>query len=275
MTKKQERHIVASIGTLIFLLLVFLLLWLIRLYAFQPEQDEGIEVAFGEVGVVIPNAPTMPSASSSAPSVESVTTTSNASSQQNQTSAEPVLSDEETLAMQLEKARNDSLAEIEKKKKEKELAKQREREKKETEKKAKEDAAKENAAAWESVIKNAGNNSGNESGNGGGGDNNNPVRAGGNNGGGGRDPRISGLEGRNTRDGIIPQPTCEFQHYGVVVVKIRIDKEGNVIHAVNTAGTNTSDQQMIQCAIDAIKKTKWTAGEGVAEGTIKYNFNIN
>lgn len=49
MTKKQERHIVASIGTLLFLAIVFLLLWLIKMHAYQPEQEEGIEVAFGEV----------------------------------------------------------------------------------------------------------------------------------------------------------------------------------------------------------------------------------
>ena len=49
MTKKQERHIVATVGTIIFLVLLFLLLWFVRLYAVVPEQEEGVEVAFGEV----------------------------------------------------------------------------------------------------------------------------------------------------------------------------------------------------------------------------------
>ena len=49
MTKKQERHIVATVGTILFMLLIFLLLWLVRLYAVVPEQEEGVEIAFGEV----------------------------------------------------------------------------------------------------------------------------------------------------------------------------------------------------------------------------------
>ena len=49
MTKKQKRHIIATIGTVLFMLLVFLILWLARMVAMLPEQEEGIEVAFGEV----------------------------------------------------------------------------------------------------------------------------------------------------------------------------------------------------------------------------------
>ena len=49
MTKKQERHIKATVGTILFMVLVFILLWFLKLYAVQPEQEEGIEVAFGEV----------------------------------------------------------------------------------------------------------------------------------------------------------------------------------------------------------------------------------
>lgn len=273
MTQKTKRHIIASIGTAIFMLLLFLLLWFVYLTAIVPEQEEGVEVAFGEVGTIVPEAPIMPSASSSASSAESVTIPSETSSQQNQTSAEPIMSDEETLAMQREKAKQDSIAEIEKKKREQELAKQKEREKKEAERKAKEDDAKAKAAVMAAVLNSAGNSTGNENGNGGGGSDN-PVRSGGNSGGGGRDSRISGLRNRVPRDGKLPEPTCEFDHYGVVVVQIKIDKDGNNIFAVNASGTNTADKQMIQCAINTIKKTKWTAGDGEAMGTITYTFNI-
>ena len=48
MTRKQERHTIAAIGTVLFLLLVLLLLWFVRLYAVAPEQEEGIELAFLE-----------------------------------------------------------------------------------------------------------------------------------------------------------------------------------------------------------------------------------
>ncbi|MBR6829312.1 MAG: hypothetical protein IKM83_01695, partial [Paludibacteraceae bacterium] len=49
LSKKQQRHIIATVGTVIFMLLVFLILWLVRLYAVVPEQEEGVEIAFGEV----------------------------------------------------------------------------------------------------------------------------------------------------------------------------------------------------------------------------------
>ena len=49
MTKKQERHIIASVGTVLFLLLVFLILWFCYLTAVAPEQEEGVEVEFAEI----------------------------------------------------------------------------------------------------------------------------------------------------------------------------------------------------------------------------------
>lgn len=49
MTKKQQRHIIASIGTGLFLLLIFLILWLVYMTAVKPDEEEGIEIAF-EIG---------------------------------------------------------------------------------------------------------------------------------------------------------------------------------------------------------------------------------
>ena len=49
MTKNQERHIIASVGTAIFMILVFLILWFTYLTAVVPEEEEGVEIAFGEV----------------------------------------------------------------------------------------------------------------------------------------------------------------------------------------------------------------------------------
>lgn len=273
MTKKQERHIVASVGTALFMLLVFLLLWFIYLTPVVPEEQEGVEVAFGEVEMVIPNAPIMPSASSAAANAESTAAPIEPSKPQPPVASEPILSDEETLAMDREKAKRDSIAAVEKQKHEKELAEKRERERKEAERKAKEEEAKANAAAWADKFKKSGNGTGNGDGLGGGGSDN-PVKGGGTAGGGGRDPRITGLDSRKPRDGKLPEPTCEFDHYGVVVVQIKIDKDGNNIFAVNASGTNTADKEMIQCAINAIKKTKWTAGDGEAIGTITYTFNV-
>lgn len=274
MTKKQERHIVASIGTLLFLAIVFLLLWLIKLHAYQPEQEEGIEVAFGEVeeagGYMAEQseAVPLPAPEPTAPDVASAPSDNDLMTSE----------DEETLALrkaaeEAEKARKQAEAEKQRKAREEQArleAERKAREAAEAAERAKQAEAIAKANQFGSLFGQSGNSSGSGDSQGAG-QKGNPVGHGSI---GVRDTRISGLGGRNTRDGKIPEPTCEFQHYGVVVVKIRIDKEGNVISAVNAAGTNTSDQQMIQCAINAIKTTKWTVGEGVSEGTITYTFNV-
>lgn len=275
MTKKHKRHIIATFGTLLFMLLVFLLLWLLQLTAMKPEQEEGIEVAFGEVeeagGYMAEQSEALPlpAPEATAPEQPSAPSDNDLMTQE----------DEEALALrkaqeEKEKARKQAEAQERQRQREEQArleAERKAREAAEAERKAKEAEAIAKANQMGSLFGNAGNTSGsgNSQGNG---QKGNPVGHGSI---GVRDIRISGLGGRNTRDGKIPEPTCEFQHYGVVVVKIRIDKEGNVISAVNTAGTNTSDQQMIQCAINAIKTTKWTVGEGISEGTITYTFNVN
>ena len=49
MTLKQKSNIIASIGTLVALLLLFLLLWFVYMGAPVLPEDEGIEVTFGDV----------------------------------------------------------------------------------------------------------------------------------------------------------------------------------------------------------------------------------
>ena len=261
MRSTTKRHIIASIGTAIFMLLIFLLLWFIYLTAVVPEEEEGIEIAFGEVVEEEPERPVLSDAAyaeesyDAAPAIpaapaEVVATDPTPSSPQ-----EHIMSEEETLALALAK-----------KQKEEREAAERARKQKEAEA----------AQKANNLINNLGfgkANGTNTTGDGGGkeaGPKGNPIASGGSS----RDGRIKGLNGRSPRDGKLPEPTCEFQHYGVVVVQIKIDKDGNNIYAVNAAGTNTSDQQMIQCAINAIKKTKWTAGDGEAVGTITYTFNV-
>ena len=49
MTQKTKRHIIASVGTALVMFLLFLLLWFVYLTAYVPEEEEGVEIAFGEV----------------------------------------------------------------------------------------------------------------------------------------------------------------------------------------------------------------------------------
>ncbi len=261
MTKKQERHIVASIGTLLFLAIVFLLLWLIKLHAYQPEQEEGVVIAFEEIEEQEEPAGAAAAAyaeesSEAAPAAPASPAPEVATSPTPAAPPEHIVSEEENLA--LERAR---------KEKEEREAAERARKQKEAE-----FIAQTNALGSKLFGQTNGTNTNGDGTSQGAGQKANPAGHGST---GVRDSRISGLDGRNTRDGKLPTPTYEYQHYGVVVVKIRIDKEGNVISAVNATGTNTSDQKMIQSVINAIKTTKWTAGEGVSEGTIEYTFKLN
>ena len=261
MTKKQERHIIATVGTVLFLLQVFLILWFCYLTAVAPEQEEGVEVEFAEIEEVEEpeEEPSMSAyaeePSEAAPAAPASPAPEIATDPKPASPPEPILSEEETLA--IERAR---------KEKEEREAAERAKKKKEAEAIAKANKfgdlfGKTNGTNTngDGLEKNAG-----QAGN--------PL--GGRTSGTGRDGRITGLRGRSPRDGKLPEPTCEFDHYGVVVVQIKIDKDGNNIYAVNASGTNTSDKEMIQCAINAIKKTKWTAGDGEAVGTITYTFNV-
>ena len=253
MTRKQERHTIAAIGTVLFLLLVLLLLWFVRLYAVAPEQEEGIELAFLEEEIPetggypsdAPNPSPVPEDAPAAPAAPAVSQPTPA------TPPEHIVSEEETLA--IERAR---------KEKEEREAAERARKQKEAEAIAK-------ANAMSSLFGNTGNSENVGSGSQGAGQKGNPVG----HGTFGGDSRIKGLNGRNLI-GTLPDPVGNFQQNGVVVVKIRVNQEGQVISAVETTGTNTSDKIMIKSAIDAAKKTKWSKDSKEAEGTIKYTFII-
>jgi len=295
MTPKQKRHIIASAGTILFMLLVLLLLLLIHLRYQQEEQEAGIEVLFGDTdritGVESSQAAPQASVAEVTPAPQTPAEQPEPIVQQPQEQqTEKVVDEDEELAIQNEKHKQDSIDAA--KKHAQELAEQRERErkaeeaKKEAERKAKEEAdrkAKEEAerkakeaaekAKKEQEAKNNANSligglgfgngsgAGNGTGNGGGGGNN-------------RDSRIKGLDGRWPRDGKLPEPECTTNQPCDVAVKIRIDKNGNVkvASSANATGTTTADVNLIHCIEEMLKKVMWNEGTGDGEGTITYHF---
>lgn len=255
MTKKQKRHIIATIGTLLFMLLVLLLLWYMRLEAVAPEQEEGVEIAFAEM-----EEEPLPPASGEAAYAEEPTDAAPAAPAQpaeavatHPTPASPpehIMSEEETLA----------LARAKKEKEEREAA-ERARKQKEAEA-----IAKANAMGNLFGKTNGTNTSGDGTAQGSG-SKGNPVGHGSSGG------NSWSLSGRGIK-GTLPQPSNDFQQEGRVLVEIRVNAAGNVISAV-VKGGNISDKATQQLALEAARKAKFTEGDHDQIGTITYNFKFN
>jgi len=271
MTEKQKRHSIASAGTILFMVLVFLILWFIRLYAFVPEDEEGIEVAFGEVAEAggymaeQSEAVPLPTPEPSAPEQPSAPSDNDLITQE----------DEEALALlkeqeEAEKARKQAEAERQKKEREEQArleAERKAREAAEAERLRKEQEAIAKANEFGSLFGQSGNNNG--SGNSqGSGQKGNPI------GHGSSGDNGWSLAGRSIR-GTLPQPSNDFKQEGKVVVQIRVNAAGNVIDARETTGGTISDKQTIKLALDAARKAKFSEGDHDQIGTITYIFKLN
>ncbi len=252
------------------MVLVFLLLWLLRLFAVAPEQEEGVEVAFGEVqeaGGYMPEqseAVPLPSPEPAAPEAVAALSDNDLMTQE----------DEEALALRREQERKErerQQAEAERIKREKEEKVRQEaeriaREAAEAERKAKEAEAIANANKLGSLFGNTDNTTGSGDGQGNG-QKGNPI------GHGSTGNGSWSLAGRGIK-GTLPQPANTFNQEGRVIVEIRVNAAGQVISAVHKGGT-VSDKQTIQLALDAAKKAKFTEGDQDQIGTITYNFKFN
>jgi TonB family protein len=252
----KKRHIIASIGTALFMLLVFLILWFVYLTAVVPEQEEGVEVAFGEVmeaggymseqseSVPVPVPEPATPVQPAAPSVEEHMTTE----------------DPEALA----------LAEAKKKKEAEEKARleaeRKAREAAEAERKAKEAEAVARANAMGSLFGQSGNTAGSGDSQGSG-QKGNPVGHGSSGG------NSWSLSGRGIK-GTLPSPSNSFNQEGKVIVQIRVNAAGQVVSATIKGG-DVSDKQTQQLALDAARKAKFTEGDHDQIGTITYIFKLN
>jgi len=237
MNKKTRRHIIASIGTVVFMALVFLLLWLVYLSAVVPEEPEGIEIAFGTVEEAGGTASRL---SESVPlPVTQPTPSAPTSSSENDLMTQE---DEEALALQ--------------------------REREETErarKKAEEEAiARANALGALFGQDTGDTGTGDTQGNG---QKGNPV------GQGTQGGDSWSLAGRGIR-GHLPKPANSFKQDGQVIVEIRVNAAGQVVSATLRGG-NISDRKTIQLALDAARKAVFTEGDHDQIGTITYNFKFN
>lgn len=254
MTKKQERHITASVGTALFLLLVFLILWYGYISAVAPEQDEGVEIEFVEIedeeAAEASSAAYAEEVSEAAPEAPASPAEEVATSPTPASPPEHIVSEEETLA--LERARKE----------------REEREAAERARKEKEAAAVAKANAMGSLFSKT------ESSNTGGGDTKGEGQKGNPIGSGSSGSNSWSLNGRGLK-GTLPSPANTFKQDGKVVVQIRVNAAGYVIEARETTGGNISDKSTIQLALEAARKAKFTEGTHDQIGTITYIFKLN
>jgi len=251
------------------MLLIFLLLWFIRIYSVREQEDEGIEVAFG---VAEDGGGYQPQESQAAPS-ESVSpppAPSNPSSNDLM-----VQDDEESLALQRqqeEKARQQAEAER--------LQRQREEQARaEAERKAKEQALAEQRAKEQAAIDKAnqlgslfGNNGEGATGSG---DTQGDSRRGNPEVGSGSSGGTSwSLAGRSCKS--LPPPSNNFAQEGKVVVAIIVNGNGKVVSAKATEGTTISDDATIQLAVKAAYKAEFSFTDRPDKqfGTITYIFKF-
>ncbi len=83
------------------------------------------------------------------------------------------------------------------------------------------------------------------------------------------------LEGRSVM-GSLPIPSYNVQESGTVVVKITVDRDGNVTSAVPLKST-TPNSKLLTAAVEAAKKAKFNTSDNapeIQEGTITYKYRL-
>ncbi|MBO5816561.1 MAG: hypothetical protein J6R26_01250 [Paludibacteraceae bacterium] len=265
MSKKYQSHIIAFVGTIIALILVFLLLWFLHLKYVKPVEDEGIEITLGEVeeGGGVPEI----SQKVYTPKVYAKPTASPAKAKP---SANDLMVQEKDESLAVNKPTEtlkepDVDPELILQQQEREEKARQERERQE-QKKREEEAKKAKAVEAAKGLLGSGNSAegsdgtGKGSGTGSKGDgSDNPITA---------NPPEVNVRGRTCLKCV--KPAGKFTELGKVVLKITVDEQGNVAPAVD-AGTTISDQKVLQAAKVAAMNSKFSPGE-IAIGTITYIF---
>ena len=276
MTKQNQAHIIASVGTILSMCLVFLLLWWLQVNAPVLQEDEGIVVAFGdaEEGGGMPDvrpldavtqaeqvpAPAAPSRPSDNDLIVQEDTESLALTKQTEEDAKRNAEEEELIRKRKEE---EARVEAERIAKEKALAEQRTKEQEAI------DKANQLAALFGQAGMAQGANADNASVSNIAGTKGNPVGKG----MGVTNGTQWSLYGRNVKR--LPKPSSDFAQAGVVVVNIMVDAAGNVTNATVADGTTISDRATQQLALQAARQSKFSEGDTPQIGKITYTFKLN
>ena len=266
---KHKERIYGVLGTVVFMLLLFLLLWFVVIDSPYSYEDEGIMVSFGDAdfgGGIETEEPAMrPSVSVSPPPAPAAPSDNDLITQE----------DEESLALakqrlEEEKKKKAEEAELLRKQKEEQARLEAERIAKEkalAEQRAKEQAAIDKANQLGSLFGQSNNNSGSSGTEGQSTNRGNPVGQGSSGG------NSWSLNGRSLT-GKLVTPTYNGQQEGVVVVSIRVNAAGRVISATLGQGTTISDKETQRAAINAAQQAVFSEGSADVVGTITYKFKL-
>lgn len=257
MVSSKKSNTIAALGTLIFMMLVFILLWFICINRVQQPEEEGIEVAFGNAedgGGYVQDQQTggLPETVAPPPAPQEPSN-SDLIAQDNEESLEVQRQREEEQKAQQQAERE-----------------RQERERAEAEQRAKEQAAIAKANQLGSLFGN------NNAGANGSGDTSGDSQRGNPDVGKGSSGGTSwSLAGRKCK--ALPKPSNDFKQEGKVVVAIIVDASGKVLSAKATEGTTISNDATIQLALKAAYKAEFSFTDRPDKqfGTITYIFKFN
>lgn len=273
MKLETQSHTEASLITAAVMALIICLLFWICIDVPQPEEDEGIEISFGNSdegggvpeGLLASAAEPTPTA---APQPSSAPSDNNLLTQEDESAAQLRMEQEKK-----RKAQEEATAEQRRKQQAEEARIRAEKEaqaRAEAERQAKQQAAIDKASQMGALF---GNTSNAEGANGTGesassATKGNPLGHG-NSGG-----NSWSLNGRRLKDDYLPAPSNNFKQEGKVVVSIIVDAKGKVVSAKAGAGTTVSDEATKQLAIRAAYKTEFDMVDRPDKqmGTITYIF---
>lgn len=306
--KRQKSEIIGAIGTTIFHFIVLVILLLCGFSRILPEEEEGIEVMFGNINEaqgtfqprntgVTPIAQTTPPPTPqpiqvvTPPSKEDLLTqdmeeTIAMAERQKKKEEEKKRKEEEARKKKIEEQKKLELQkqQAEAKQKAEQLAKQQA----EAEEAARQKAAEEARIAAEkkkmdeikkkaSGAFGAGTSKGSKGTGTGTGNQGSPFGnsdKGANQGTGGWGS--FSLNGRSLGGEGLPRPAYQVQEEGTIVVDIVVNAEGKVINATIGRGTDIDNATMRRASIEAAKKAVFNSIEGSnnQSGTITYKFNL-
>lgn len=275
--RDAKPHIIAAVGTVVAVALLFLLLYLLSISAPVRVEDEGIEITFGNAddGGGMPNmTPLMPQpqaeadpapAAPSRPSDNDLMVQEDdedllALAKQREEDAKRKAAEEELIRQQREE---EARIEAERKAREKALAEKRAREQEAIAR------AQQAMAGFGQTTSAVGANGDNASTTNASGVKGNPVGKG----FGSMNSNTWTLHGRDCK--ALPKPAEDFNQAGRVVVNIMVNEAGDVVTVSIGDGTNISDRKTQQLALDAARRAKFTKGDKPQRGSIVYTFKLN